>query len=59
MEQLMSTSDRPLVEPLANDIHLFDDIVMLHVAFKSRPLRDGGANHHQADWPRHAEHHPA
>ena len=38
----MSTSDRPLVEPLANDIHLFDDIVMLHVAFKSRPLRDGG-----------------
>ena len=42
MEQLMRTSDRPLVEPLANDIHLFDDIVMLHVAFKSRPLRDGG-----------------
>ena len=42
MEQLMRTSDRPIVEPLANDIHLFDDIVMLHVAFKSRPLRDGG-----------------
>ena len=42
MEQLMRTSDKPLVEPLANDIHLFDDIVMFHVAFKSRPLRDGG-----------------
>ena len=43
MAQLMAVSDRPLVEPLAQDIHLLDDIVMLHVAFKSRPLRDRGA----------------
>ena len=56
MEQLMRTSDRPLVEPLANDIHLFDDIVMLHVAFKSRPLRDGGGKPSPGRLARRAEH---
>ena len=39
---IMEITDCPLVDPMAKDLSLLDDAVMLQVAFKSRPLRDGG-----------------
>ena len=41
-EDIMEITDCPLVDPMAKDLCLLDDAVMLQVAFKSRPLRDGG-----------------
>eukprot|EP00435_Cladocopium_sp_Y103_P069283 s192_g33.t1 len=42
LTELMATSDRPLVAPLAMASTLWDKVVNLNVAFKTRPLRDGG-----------------